>query len=698
MKKRRFSLSRKLLFMFGLLMASTIILLVVAGLIGTEKIVMGNVEAHLKDKSGDTAQIMDLFIKNWFEYMKGIAKLPALQSKNLSYTEKAKELEKLLATETNVRAFALVDLHGIWHLPDGRTFDVSKQDWFLNFTAGNTNNFSEPFTDLDTGDLICTVAVPILDKNNTMIDILEAVIDGYVFCNAIDQIVIAETGNAYITNKTGDCLAHVTRDKVKNKYNYIKGKDSADGLEVGNYIEHILKTNDTSSGRYHFQNVYCIASANTMKTTGWHIIIQAPINEFLGSISHLRIVVSIVGAAILLVSVCIVAIFSLRITKPIVSLANALKNIAQGEGDLTVNLAEQGNDEITDVAIYFNETIQKIGKTVKAVGTSANKMQEIGDALSTNMTETASAINQINSNIENLNDRALEQSTSVTETSATMEEIIRTIEQLNKSIEVQATSVMQSSASVEQMVHGIASITDQLKQNNDAVSNLHSHAQNGKAGTMQANSLIQKVSEKSDLLHEAAKIIQSIASQTNLLAMNASIEAAHAGDAGKGFAVVANEIRKLAEESNQQGKQIGDMIKETLTIIQSMSEAGKLAENIYMKIYELSDQITEREHSLLNAMQEQDRGNREVLEAIKSINEVTNEVKMGSSEMLNGGRNIATEMSNLDTLTVKVKSSVGEMTAGLQEITDAVHEVQNLTITNKAAINLLNTEVHKFKV
>lgn len=55
-------------------------------------------------------------------------------------------------------------------------------------------------------------------------------------------------------------------------------------------------------------------------------------------------------------------------------------------------------------------------------------------------------------------------------------------------------------------------------------------------------------------------------------------------------------------------------------------------------------------------------------------------------------------MSNLDTLTVKVKSSVGEMTAGLQEITNAVHEVQNLTITNKAAINLLNTEVHKFKV
>ena len=119
----------------------------------------------------------------------------------------------------------------------------------------------------------------------------------------------------------------------------------------------------------------------------------------------------------------------------------ALKNIAQGEGDLTVRLPVIGNDEVTDLSEYFNETITKIGASIQAVGRNSNEMEEIGNELSTNMIETAGAVNEISANIDGVKQQVLTQAASVTETAATIEEIVRTIKQLNTSIETQTTSV-----------------------------------------------------------------------------------------------------------------------------------------------------------------------------------------------------------------------------------------------------------------
>ena len=257
--------------------------------------------------------------------------------------------------------------------------------------------------------------------------------------------------------------------------------------------------------------------------------------------------------------------------------------------------------------------------------------------------------------------------------------------------------VEQSSSSIEEMVHGIATITEQLNQNSQSMEELNAQVTAGKQGATIANTLIQQVAEKSDSLHETANVIQSIASQTNLLAMNAAIEAAHAGEAGKGFAVVADEIRKLAEESNTQGKQVSTMIKQTLAIINDMTTAGKTAEKNFTGIYELASEISNRESNILTAMQEQDKGNREVLDAIISINEATNEVNAGSGEMLRGGKQVADEMRKLDELTRVISDSMNEMASGAIQINKTIQEVSEITQKNKNAIIALNSEVGKFK-
>ena len=164
----------------------------------------------------------------------------------------------------------------------------------------------------------------------------------------------------------------------------------------------------------------------------------------MGTVDALRISMLAIGVVILAIALFIVSLVAHTIVKPIQSAAPVLHTIAQG--DFTVHLPVTGNDEITDMSEYFNETIAKIGLSIKQVGVNSNIMEEIGAELSSNMTETASAVNEISANIDGVKQQAMTQAASVTETAATIEEIVRTIKQLNASIETQAASVARRQA------------------------------------------------------------------------------------------------------------------------------------------------------------------------------------------------------------------------------------------------------------
>ncbi len=699
--KKRFSIRKKLIIIFGLLILAAGIIEAVFAIRTARAAITEKVEIHLTDKALDIAEIVDGKVTAFFQFLEGIARMPQLRDPDLPYAQKMRILHQEASFQgETVLELNIADTEGNRHTSRGEVFSVKDRDWYKAALSGK-RFLSEPLASrLHAGQFIIVFAVPIYDNNRRIMGILAANIKGTSLCDNVKDIVVGNNGGAYILGLTGNVIGHKNEQVVLEQGNSQKRAESdPQYASLAAFEKKVLADPSASRvDRYTYNGTENIASHALMKTTGWTVVIKAPVSEFMGTVQDLSLNMIKIGAVILAVVLVIIYFIAVKMVKPVQTAVAALKNIAQGEGDLTVRLPLIGNDEVTDLSEYFNETIEKIAGAITAVGENSNLMENIGNELASNMTETASAVHQISANIDSVKQQALTQSASVTETAATVEQIIRTIKQLNNSIETQSASVAQSSASVEQMVANIASITQTLEKTDEAIKSLASATADGKETVVNANSVTQTIAEESGSLMEASSVIQHIASQTNLLAMNAAIEAAHAGEAGKGFAVVADEIRKLAEESSAQGKTITTTLKNLSSEIEALSSSSKTAEEKFNIIFSLSEQVKMMSARLTESMQEQENGSKEVLTAIKNINTVTMEVQSGSEEMLRGGEQVAEEMHKLDNLTRIITDGMNEMAAGAVQINNAVQEVNEISQKNKLSIENLGAEVGKFKV
>jgi PAS domain S-box-containing protein len=207
-------------------------------------------------------------------------------------------------------------------------------------------------------------------------------------------------------------------------------------------------------------------------------------------------------------------------------------------------------------------------------------------------------------------------------------------EQLNGHVAEQASAVNESAAAIEEMIANVQSVTNSLSKNAVQVKELQSSSEVGHTGLNEVALDIREIGTESESLLEINSVMQNIASQTNLLSMNAAIEAAHAGESGRGFAVVADEIRKLAESSSAQSKTISVVLKKIKGAIDKIT---KSTENVLGKFNAIDDGIrtvAEQERNVLNAMEEQREGSKQVLQAIGQLSDITHQVKEDAQRMV----------------------------------------------------------------
>jgi methyl-accepting chemotaxis protein len=430
----------------------------------------------------------------------------------------------------------------------------------------------------------------------------------------------------------------------------------------------------------------------------WSLMLGTEKNVILEEVNALTVFTIILSIVAAFVTACIIFLVAGNIARPIVKVAFTLKDISEGEGDLTKTVAVNSRDELGDMARYFNETLKKIKNLVVTIKNQSVSLFDIGSELASNMTETATAVNEITANIKNIKGRVINQSASVSEVNATMEQITINIDKLKGQVDRQSESVAQSSSAIEEMLANIQSVTQTLVKNSENVQDLLESSEVGRVGLQEVAADIQEIARESEGLLEINAVMENIASQTNLLSMNAAIEAAHAGEAGKGFAVVADEIRKLAENSGEQSKTISMVLKKIKDSIDKITKSTDSVLNKFEAIDRGVRVVSDQGENIRNAMEEQSAGSKQILDAVGQLNEITQMVKNSSEEMLEGSRQVIEEGKNLEIVTLEISNGINEMSIGADEINVAVDRVNSISGENKDNINVLVKEVSKFKV
>ncbi len=658
---------------------------------------MDNTQYFLKEVVKGASKVLDERSQSLFGTLESFSNLPAIQDETVSYQAKIELFQHELQMQKRRGwiSFGISGLDGILYRTDGTVEKAANTDWFQSARKGKYI-ITEPALSATERKYIFIVAIPIRDLQGKIAGVINATLLGDSLSNLISDIIVGETGTAYLVSPSGIILGNRRPEILyKSIYTEIIGDETNN---LAQFIKQSFTSNKLDINVSKVHGVRYISAASSMQYSGWTLLLTAPVSEFMSeNVTKLIKTFAVVALIQLIVAIGFGIFIARNITHPINHVIDALRNIAQGEGDLTIELPASGKDETSILSSYFNQTILKLNNSIRKIGADSREMELVGSNLESNMVSVSEFVTKITSGIEALKDRFIEQEESVSDTAAAIEHIIKTVQLLNDSIEKQAAMVAESSSSFDKMTHSINTVGENVTETREAIRHLSAATNDGRETLAKANEMSQRISEASGNLIEAGAIIENIASKTNLLAMNAAIEAAHAGEAGKGFAVVAMEIRKLAEGSSAQGKKISVTLKNLSAEIESLAGAAAGAVEKFNVISSYSKGLSGSIEGVVHAMNEQEENGKIIWNIINEVNGLTSEVKHGSGEMLSNGEKVVSATNLLDELTQILRENINDIASQTELINKAAQESLEIAIKNKQSIDDLVIEVGRFK-
>jgi methyl-accepting chemotaxis protein len=374
--------------------------------------------------------------------------------------------------------------------------------------------------------------------------------------------------------------------------------------------------------------------------------ISAAINEVgrsgAAALKSFTIVTAIeVLAVLIVISVIILFMFRGAVIKPTKETIHLIKQLTQGNGDLTIHLPIQNSDEISELRRAVNEFIQQLRSMIVAIiqevetlGTEANDLRQHGIDLSA----TAGS-----------------QQIEATQAATAMNEMVASVQQV---------------ASNTTDAAGAATNADTQAKEGAVVVNQTTQSINKLASQVEFTAeALQTLAKDTVSIGSVLDVIKGIAEQTNLLALNAAIEAARAGEQGRGFAVVADEVRTLASRTQQSTQEIQDMIQrlqdgaqnavsamengrdQAKHGVEQVTRMGQALETISKTIAKIHDMNTQ----IATASEQQ-------ASVAEEINRNIDRIKQSSDETANNAKHTGQSSENLTNVASRLERLVGQFT------------------------------------
>ncbi|QCI12815.1 methyl-accepting chemotaxis protein [Pseudomonas putida] len=324
------------------------------------------------------------------------------------------------------------------------------------------------------------------------------------------------------------------------------------------------------------------------------------------------------GLAAAVIGLLMIWLMARSVTRPILGVASMLKDIASGEGDLTRRLDYDKQDELGELASWFNRFLDKLQPIIAEVKRSVQDARGTADRSSVIATETSAGMEQQYRQVDQV-------ATASNEMSATAQDVARSAAQAAQAAREADQATREGLAVIERTTRSIDTLAAEMAN---------------------AMTEVEGLAHNSERIGSVLEVIRSIAEQTNLLALNAAIEAARAGEAGRGFAVVADEVRNLArrtQESVEETRQVIETLQNgTREVVGAMDNSHRQAQGgveqvgqavtALQRIGQAVTVITDMNLQIASAAEEQSAVAEEINNNVATIRDVTESLSGQANE------------------------------------------------------------------
>jgi methyl-accepting chemotaxis protein len=413
-----------------------------------------------------------------------------------------------------------------------------------------------------------------------------------------------------------------------------------------------------------FRQVYAKIQQNNDKLTQ---DASTSISHAVRSSDAIIIVVSLIS---LLACIAVSILLAASIIRPIMRVTRQLKDISEGDGDLTRQLEVKSNDEVGDLAKYFNKMVDNLRNIMRQVGIGAEQVAASSEELTASAEQTSRSTEHIAVAMQDVSAGSERQVQSVAESSKFIAEMSQGLNQITDNTQQVSDSVIQASEVAAEGSVSIHSVVDQMESINKQI--------------LRLSDMIAVLGQRSQEVEEIVSVIRGIAGQTNLLALNAAIEAARAGEHGRGFAVVADEVRKLAEESSKSAQQISDMVQS----IQEDTQAAVVSMN----------GTTEEVRKGMNTVADAGKSFEQIQRAVGKVNGQVQEVSAAVQQISAETELVVQSIATIDEIAASTASGTQNVAAAAQEQLASMEEITSSAVSLSKMAEDLQALVGQFKV